>query len=247
MPTLLDTIAFRQPRRAQSELAAVTSGLPQEVQNQVETLLVSAADPDAAIHYLLGLKQLKPDVLERMARSQQHLQSLIAVFSYSRFLSEEILQNPQWIEQLTEMQRAFSAAEYKKRLSRFLKRQPRKTAEALSLALFRRQQILRILIRDVLGMCSLSETTEELSNLADAILDSSYKRIRAELISRHGVPRYQDTDGQPRECGMSVIALGKLGGRELNYSSDIDLMFVYAANGETDGANRISNEGNFSG
>ncbi|MBZ5609649.1 MAG: glutamine-synthetase adenylyltransferase [Acidobacteriia bacterium] len=242
MPTLLDTIAFRQPRRAQSELAAVTSGLPQEVQNQVETLLVSAADPDAAIHYLLGLKQLKPDVLERMARSQQHLQSLIAVFSYSRFLSEEILQNPQWIEQLTEMQRAFSAAEYKKRLSRFLKRQPRKTAEALSLALFRRQQILRILIRDVLGMCSLSETTEELSNLADAILDSSYKRIRAELISRHGVPRYQDTDGQPRECGMSVIALGKLGGRELNYSSDIDLMFVYAANGETDGANRISNK-----
>ncbi len=242
MPSLLDTIAFRQPRRAQSELAAVTSGFSPEIQTQIETLLVSAADPDSAIHYLLSLKQQKPDALQRLASSQQHLQYLIAVFSYSRFLSDEILQHPEWIEQLSDMQRACAASEYKKRLATFLKRQPSKTPEALSLALFRRQQILRILIRDVLGLCSLSETTEELSSLADAILDSSYKRIRSELIARHGVPRYPGEDGQPRECGMSVIALGKLGGRELNYSSDIDLMFIYAANGETDGANRVSNK-----
>jgi glutamate-ammonia-ligase adenylyltransferase len=88
----------------------------------------------------------------------------------------------------------------------------------------------------------LSETTEELSNLADAILHISYKRIRADLVARHGTPRYVDEDGEVRECGMSVIALGKLGGRELNYSSDIDLMFVYAANGETDGEHPISNK-----
>jgi len=62
------------------------------------------------------------------------------------------------------------------------------------------------------------------------------------LVSKHGVPRYIGEDGKQRECGMSVIALGKLGGRELNYSSDIDLMFVYSANGETDGANPISNK-----
>jgi glutamate-ammonia-ligase adenylyltransferase len=140
------------------------------------------------------------------------------------------------------MERTLSAGEFKKRLATFLKRQPRKILEALSLALFRRQQILRILSRDVLGLCALSETTEELSNLADAILDVSYKRIRADLIERHGVPRCSDENGESRECGMSVIALGKLGGRELNYSSDIDLMFVYAANGETDGPNRISNK-----
>jgi glutamate-ammonia-ligase adenylyltransferase len=94
----------------------------------------------------------------------------------------------------------------------------------------------------VLGLSSLSETTEELSNLADAILHISYKRIRADLAARHGTPRYIDENGEARECGMSVIALGKLGGRELNYSSDIDLMFVYAANGETDGQHPISNK-----
>ena len=47
-------------------------------------------------------------------------------------------------------------------------------------------------------------------------------------------------DGSP--CGFTVISLGKLGGLELNYSSDIDLMFIYAANGETDGAEPITNK-----
>jgi len=102
--------------------------------------------------------------------------------------------------------------------------------------------VLRILLRDVLGLCTISDTTEELSNLADAILDVSYQRIRAEFVARHGVPRFVDSNGETQECGMSVIALGKLGGRELNYSSDIDLMFVYTANGETDGPSQISNK-----
>ena len=161
--------------------------------------------------------------------------------SFSRFLSEEILQNPQWLEEVSAMNRLLTASEYKKRLGKFLK-DPADRPLALSLALFRRQQILRILLRDVLGLASLSEITEEISNLADAILHVSYKRIRADLVAKHGTPGYVDEDGESRECGMSVIALGKLGGRELNYSSDIDLMFVYAANGETDGKHPISNK-----
>ena len=205
-------------------------------------LLVSAADPDASLHYLAGLKQKNPEAFQRLAASPAGLKYLIAVASHSRFLSDEILQNPEWIEQLSDLNRVLTAAEYKKRLGKFLKLRPAETPNALSLALFRRQQILRILLRDVLGLGALSETTEELSNLADAILDVSYKRIRAHLIALHGVPRYVAEDGELRECGMSVIALGKLGGRELNYSSDVDLMFVYKANGETDGAHPISNK-----
>ena len=102
---------------------------------------------------------------------------------------------------------------------------------AVDLARFRRRQLLRIVLRDVLGIATLSDVTEELSNLADAILDVAYRRIRAEFVARHGEPRLPD--GRP--CGFSVISLGKLGGKELNYSSDIDLMFVYGGNGETDG------------
>jgi len=242
MASLLESISFRQPRRAQGELAALLGDLPQAVQTYIETLLVSTADPDAAVHYLAALHQQKPDEFQKLAQSQPRLQHLVAVFSYSRFLSEEILQNPQWIEQLADLDRALLAPEYEQRLESVLQRQSARVPVALTLALFRRQQILRILVRDVLGLCALPETTEELSNLADAILDVSYPHIRAELTARHGHPKYLDANGQLRDCGMSVVALGKLGGRELNYSSDIDLMFVYQANGETDGPNPISNK-----
>lgn len=178
MSSLLETIAFRQPRRAQGEIAALSGGLPSATETQIEVLLASAADPDAALHYLASLKQQHPDAFKRLVQSQTQLQQLIAVFSNSRFLSDEILQNPQWVEQLADLDRVLLDGEYKTRLIAFLKHQPAGTPEALSLALFRRQQILRILLRDVSGLCALSETTEELSNLADAILDVSYERIR---------------------------------------------------------------------
>jgi len=113
---------------------------------------------------------------------------------------------------------------------------------AVVLALFRRKQILRILLRDVLGHAGLPELTEELANLADATVEIACRRIRAELAARHGQPTRQDAEGRRLDCGFSVLALGKWGGRELNYSSDIDLMFLYAANGETTGPETITNK-----
>ncbi|MGA2877396.1 MAG: glutamine-synthetase adenylyltransferase [Bryobacteraceae bacterium] len=242
MASLLETMPLRKPALARGEAALLSLGLAPEEQDQLKVLLASAADPEAAIHYLVSLKQKQPAAFGRLVQTPLVLKYLIAVASFSRFLSEEILQNPQWLEEVSGMSRVLTAGEYKKRLGKFLKNQPEGTPLAFSLALFRRQQILRILLRDVLGLSSLSETTEELSSLADAILHISYKRIRADLVARHGTPRSVDENGEARECGMSVIALGKLGGRELNYSSDIDLMFVYAANGETDGQHSISNK-----
>jgi glutamate-ammonia-ligase adenylyltransferase len=240
--SLLETMPPRKSALARGEAAFLSLNLSQEEQDQVKVSLASSADPDAAVHYLVGLRQQQPDAFKRLVQTPSVLKYLIAVASFSRFLSEEILQNPQWLEEISGISRVLTAAEYKKRLGKFLKDQPERKPLALSLALFRRQQILRILLRDVLGLGSLSETTEELSNLADAILHVSYKRIRADLVVRHGTPHFVDENGEVRECGMSVVALGKLGGRELNYSSDIDLMFVYADNGETDGEHPISNK-----
>jgi glutamate-ammonia-ligase adenylyltransferase len=242
MASLLETQPLRKPALVRGENALLSLGLPPAEQDRLKAFLAAAADPDAAIHYLLTLKQHQREALERLVHSPSGLQHFVTVTSFSRFLSEEILQNPQWLEEVSAMNSVLTASEYKKRLGKFLKTQAEGKPLAFSLALYRRQQILRILLRDVLGLSSVSETTEELSNLADAILHISYKRIRAVLAARHGTPRYIDDNGEARECGMSVIALGKLGGRELNYSSDIDLMFVYAANGETDGEHPISNK-----
>ncbi len=90
---------------------------------------------------------------------------------------------------------------------------------ALSLALFRRESILRILLRDVLGFGTLSEITEELSSLADSIIEIAYTGIHEELAQRYG---------RPQPSGFAVIALGKLGGRraelQLRYRSDVRVL-----------------------
>jgi len=242
MASLLESRQLRKPAVARGEAALLALDLAPEKRQQLSAFLTAAADPDAVIHYLLALNQHAPEALRRFAASPSGLQRFITVASYSRFLSEEILQNPRWLEEIPAMNRSLTASEYKKRLRKFLGDSAGERPLAFSLALFRRQQLLRILLRDVLRLATLSETAEELSNLADAILHLSYQRIRAELVAKHGEPRYADEHGELHACGMSVIALGKLGGCELNYSSDIDLMFVYAANGETDGEHPISNK-----
>ena len=97
---------------------------------------------------------------------------------------------------------------------------------------FKYRQLLRIGARDLLGDADLSVTTEELSRLADACLAEAWRDgggRRARAVRRAARRR------RARETGLAVIGMGKLGGEELNYSSDIDLMFVYGADGETAG------------
>lgn len=211
-----------------------------ELNAKIKFLLGSSADPDGSRHYLGRLSQEEPAAFARLSASDAALQILIAVFSHSRFLSEEILQHPDWVESLVaspDLFRVLSVEEYAQKLVDFLGTDLNEAPSALALAVFRRKQLLRILVRDVLDYGELSEITEEISSLADAILDVTYRRIRGELVVRFGAPQCNG-----KECGFSVLALGKLGGCELNYSSDIDLMFVYSGNGYTDSAQPITNK-----
>jgi len=215
--------------------------IPPAVRNRLEILLKSCADPDGALFSLRRLQEEQPGAFQRMSRSPAALQLLVAAFSHSRFLAEELLRSPEWIEPLPQsgdLHRVIAAEEYSARLEARLARYPLAEAPALELAAFRREQLLRILLRDVHGYGSLSDITEELSNLADGILECAWRRIRIDLVHRYGEPKLED--GRP--CRFSILALGKLGGRELNYSSDIDLMFVYEGNGETDGQGNTNKE-----
>ncbi|MDQ6662763.1 MAG: glutamine-synthetase adenylyltransferase [Acidobacteriota bacterium] len=202
-------------------------------------LLESVPDRDRALQFLALMKLEAPDAFAKIAVNPTALNYLIALFSYSRFLSEAVIRNPDWLLELTrsaDMHRVLSAEAYKERLDEWLNPAPG-IPRALELARFRRRELLRIVLRDVLGLGSLSDVTEELSNLADSILHICYERIRDELARVHGMPLMGG-----REAVFSVISLGKLGGRELNYSSDIDLLFLYSGAGETHGAQPIANQ-----
>src|SRR6185312_8927039 len=209
-----------------------------DLAEHVQTLLASLPDPDSALHFLTRLRHEAPGGFERIYSSPSTLRDALHIFSYSNFLAETCLKQPDALIEASRpasLERQYSKDDYQGRLTEAIG--PGVPA-ALDLASFRRRELIRIVLRDVLGLAGLSEITAELSNLADAILEVAYRRIHSDLAARHGEPRL--SDGRP--CGFSVISLGKLGGQELNYSSDIDLMFLYGGNGQTDGAAPISNK-----
>ncbi|HEX7417838.1 MAG TPA: bifunctional [glutamate--ammonia ligase]-adenylyl-L-tyrosine phosphorylase/[glutamate--ammonia-ligase] adenylyltransferase, partial [Steroidobacteraceae bacterium] len=102
----------------------------------------------------------------------------------------------------------------------------------------RRRELVRIAWRDLAGWASLEQTLIELSDLADAALRVASAFALRLLVARYGMPRSQQGVAQP----LVIIAMGKLGGRELNFSSDVDLVFLFPEHGETDGAHTIANE-----
>lgn len=104
---------------------------------------------------------------------------------------------------------------------------------------FRRREMIRIIWRDIAGRADLAETLEHLTALADLSIQGALDRLHAWACAELGTPR----DAQGRTLRMAVLGMGKLGARELNLSSDIDLIFAFAANGETEGASRkLTNE-----
>lgn len=101
-----------------------------------------------------------------------------------------------------------------------------------------RLELIRIAWRDLCGLSSISRVTRELSDLAEAAVRVVYQRHWDAMTAKWGRPQSAEGGGP---AGFAIIALGKLGGRELNFSSDIDLMFVYDHPGETDGETKLAN------
>ncbi len=154
----------------------------------------------------------------------------------SHFLSEELVRHPEWGEDVGDLHRTLSVSDYIVRLAQFLAERSGVLATGLDLASFRRKELIRIVMRDGSGISSVLEVTEEISNLADAILSCALDSVTIDLQKRFGSPQFSHGPAV-----LTVLALGKLGGRELNYSSDVDLLFLYSGHGETSGPRCISN------
>ncbi|MDO5769394.1 MAG: bifunctional [glutamate--ammonia ligase]-adenylyl-L-tyrosine phosphorylase/[glutamate--ammonia-ligase] adenylyltransferase [Psychrobacter sp.] len=95
--------------------------------------------------------------------------------------------------------------------------------------------MMRWIWQDALGLISLDQLTDELSEFADGCIIFAKEYTYQNLVKRYGHPTFIDSKGKRQIDDMAVMAMGKLGAKELNLSSDIDLIFVYQAYGETDG------------
>jgi glutamate-ammonia-ligase adenylyltransferase len=105
---------------------------------------------------------------------------------------------------------------------------------------YRHEEFLRIGMNDLHSKFGQSEIASQLTNLAEVCLAAAFKVAQQEL-ARFGKPTCTDINGDIREAFFAVVAMGKMGGGELNYHSDLDIIYIYDHQGCTNGEKQISN------
>lgn len=168
-------------------------------------------------------------------------QTLRRAWAYSGFVAQTTIQHPEHFAQLCSGGGLFgekSAHHYFDELTRLAASIKDEPALARELRLYRRREMLRIAFRDLSGWADLRETLNNLTALADACVQVALDKLYAWEVRDNGVP----AGASAKVPGLIVIGMGKLGAHELNFSSDIDLIFAYAEEGETRGARQIDNE-----
>lgn len=198
-------------------------------------------DPERAINNLRSFCESNP---ERTEEVLANLRALSLLFSYSQFLAHFASSHPgalfESIPMVREPLKTESLAAALREEIGGVSDAPIETIMSIP-RIFKKKALLRITLRDILNITDFLETMAELSLLADVIVTESLNLMRNRLT---------ETYGEPKDNAFSVISVGKLGGNELNFSSDIDLLYVYGTEkGETGGVmtsggvlkNRISN------
>ncbi|WP_163835532.1 bifunctional [glutamate--ammonia ligase]-adenylyl-L-tyrosine phosphorylase/[glutamate--ammonia-ligase] adenylyltransferase [Spartinivicinus ruber] len=214
------------------DLAAL-SGLPSILQNTVQGYWERFKET-AMAHQL----EQKFALFDQATMNQ-----LCQVWAVSDYVAQQNSCNPGLLFELIENSR-FASPTSKKQLALSLAQRFGSVASEADLLRelrqFRHQEMVTIIWRDVTGQASLTETMYHLSALADVCIDRAYRWLYQDLTQGLGVPTGKK-DNKPQH--MVVLGMGKLGACELNLSSDIDLMFVYPSQGETQGGRRsISNQ-----
>ncbi len=190
-------------------------------------------DPDGALNHferLLGVVSHPVNFLGFLGDTAEALEALVLICGSSSYVSEIIIRDPEtfyWL--LNELGAPWpkSLASYNEGARQAIARSWDEEDQLRSLARFKRREMLRISARDLLRIIDVGDTTTELSRLAESVIDRVYEICRARLASRYGVPQTSDGRRTMREARFTVLGMGKLGGEELNYSSDIDLIFCY--------------------
>ncbi|HWS97025.1 MAG TPA: hypothetical protein VN620_11210 [Candidatus Methylomirabilis sp.] len=236
-------IEFRDPDAAARNLARVQMQLGSEAFRSLLYILAESPDPDSAVIMLGRLLDVARDKLVSASGSQSGLlRYACEVFAHSTWLGETLIRDPELLQRVaggTELGRSWSCEEFREEFARL---HARSAVADLSqtMSRFRKREYVRILLRDVLRIAKIGEVTEEISALSDALLQEAVTAVSSQLIRRHGAPRWVDGHGRYGESRFAVVSLGKLGGNELNYSSDVDLIFLYDGGQAPPGA-RVSN------
>ncbi|HEY0080810.1 MAG TPA: hypothetical protein VGB73_19565 [Pyrinomonadaceae bacterium] len=203
----------------------------------MESLVRELPDAEGARLFYERMMAEHGRVARLLSKDAGLLSDVLALAAWSPFLATTLGQHPDYLSWLARerlLVRVRTAEELGESLARFALTHSQLEPQML-LARFRRRELLRIYLHDLRRTSTLVETTEELSNLADAVLQYALSLAQQELDNLYGSPLFTDARGRTATASFSIVALGKLGSRELNYASDIDLMFLYSDEGSTSG------------
>ena len=220
--TLLAEIPFEDPAVAAHRLVRLTRGFPERscavCMPHLLEALNSAADPGrvmASFERFIEIYPSRTDLSNLLSTKPRAVEILGMVFSGSQYLAEVLLRRPEQIHLLLDMRRRSlqkPAAQYAREAVAAASAVNDRPSKLDALRRWQRSELLRIGAGDLLGSLDLPSLTSQLSNLAEGIVQGALAILT----------------GSDQTKDFAVVAMGKLGGRELNYSSDIDLLFVSA-------------------
>jgi glutamate-ammonia-ligase adenylyltransferase len=234
----LTRLGFSDPRRAYENLLAVRDGEPYSPpsarRHQVMRILgpallseiTGSASPDQALFNLAQFSHqvgARTGFLSLLAENPATLRLLINLFANSQFLSDLFLKRPELIDSLirvdlTELKK--TKQRMTEELTSLLKQSEDLEEKLDTIRRYRAEEFLRIGLHDLGGALKLEEVVVQLSDLAGACLEGAFLLSSGEM---------EESFGRITGAAFAVLGMGKLGGREIDYNSDLDLIFIYEA------------------
>jgi [glutamine synthetase] adenylyltransferase / [glutamine synthetase]-adenylyl-L-tyrosine phosphorylase len=223
----LAALGFANPERAMASLRALTAGLSRRATLLRAMLpvmlpwLAEAPDPDGGLAALRTLAEALGDraAFYGMVRDNPAAAELLCtVLGTSRLLGDLLARHPELLTEMADPQRLAAArdpAELIAQASAIVARHPDPAAAWDGLRRFKRRELVRVAVRDLTGDLPVEQVGAELSALAQACLAAGL------LVAR------READEEPPPVQIAVLAMGKLGGAELSYTSDLDVLFCH--------------------
>jgi glutamate-ammonia-ligase adenylyltransferase len=242
--TLLAPYGFQDVKRADASIQQM-AGDPRARASlaiflgDLLTMVSETADPHQALvhweRYIeAGIHRVQ--LFDYLRGSPRMLHLLCSIFGNSPALAQTLIRDPllvYWLAEEEVLNRRPSRNALADTLQEMLGHVVANELKLEALRRFKRREMLRIGVRDLLKLADVRETTAALSDLASVLIEAAYRVVEADLRRSYGRPMHPGPKGRHGETGFAVMALGKLGGMELNYSSDVDLIYVYEEEGHT--------------
>jgi glutamate-ammonia-ligase adenylyltransferase len=226
-----DSSSRRMTRRARRCLEKLAPLLLGEI--------LDCANPDQALNNLdafLDSIRARSYFFSLLVENPAIAKLLVTLFGSSQMLSRVFIQRPELLDTLVLESygtQSKSRKQMEKELGDQLAQEENFEWRLDALRRFRNEEFLRIALNDLHGRIDQEDIARQLSFLAEVCLEHAGRLARQELVIRFGAPFSEDDAGASTETEFSVIGMGKLGGLELNYHSDLDIIFIYHKEGQT--------------